>query len=223
MGQFDGLPSIRWSLRGLNEEGDEAWLIRGIARKLYHCPGCHGDIEVGAEHTVVQYVRRLGGTDHHHWHRRCAEELLIPELGNLKRVPASESSQSKLEARGRRQVRAAGAAGVSCPRELGSDLRADRPHLLVEAGLAAAAGGDRLRPARPARRAHDRTSNRLARPRQRAQARRRGRRRRGDHDRPACSARSSTAAPSAISLTHPAHEQAAVAARNRPPARLPAG
>ena len=101
MAQFDGLPSIRWSLRGLTEEGDEAWLIRGIARKLYHCPGCHGNIEVGDEHVIVQFVRRLSGTDHHHWHRRCAEELLIPELGDLRRVPASESSQSKLEARGR--------------------------------------------------------------------------------------------------------------------------
>ena len=66
------------------------------------CPGCHGEIEIGDEHTVVQYVRRLGGTDHHHWHRRCAEELLVPELGNLKRLPAAESSQSKLEARSRR-------------------------------------------------------------------------------------------------------------------------
>ena len=47
MGQFDGQPSIRWSLRGLTEEGDEAWLIRGIARKLYRCPGCHGEIEIG--------------------------------------------------------------------------------------------------------------------------------------------------------------------------------
>jgi len=101
MGQFDGQPSIRWSLRGRDEEGDEVWLIRGIARKLYRCPGCHGDIEVGDEHTVVQFVRRLGGTDHHHWHRRCAEELLIPELAGLKRVPASESSQGKLQARGR--------------------------------------------------------------------------------------------------------------------------
>ncbi len=116
MGQFDGQPSIRWSLRGLNEEGDEAWLIRGIARKLYHCPGCHGDIEVGAEHTVVQYVRRLGGTDHHHWHRRCAEEILIPELGSLKRVPASESSQSKLERA--RPASRPGAAGAA-DRELG--------------------------------------------------------------------------------------------------------
>jgi hypothetical protein len=95
-------PSKRWSLRGLTEDGDEAWLIRGVSRKLYRCPGCHGDIEIGSEHTIVQYVHRLGGTEHHHWHRRCAEELLLPELGNLKRVPASESSQSRLEARGRR-------------------------------------------------------------------------------------------------------------------------
>jgi hypothetical protein len=100
---FEGEPSIRWSLYGINEEGDETWLIRGIARKRYHCPGCHGDIPVGEEHTVVQYVRKLGGTDHHHWHRRCAEELLVPELGNLKRVPAAESRQSKLEERSRQK------------------------------------------------------------------------------------------------------------------------
>jgi hypothetical protein len=92
---------MRWSLQGETEEGDEAWLIRGIARKLYHCPGCHADIDLGDEHTIVQYVRRLGGTDHHHWHRVCAEEILIPELGNLRRVPAGESSQAKLERRGR--------------------------------------------------------------------------------------------------------------------------
>jgi hypothetical protein len=101
MSSFDGLPSMRWSLVGLTEEGDEAWLIRGIARKRYHCPGCHGDVEIGAEHTVVQYVRRIGGTDHHHWHRVCAEEILVPELGRLRRVPAGDSSQTKLERRGR--------------------------------------------------------------------------------------------------------------------------
>ena len=96
-----GLPSKRWSLRGITEEGDEAWLIRGVSRKLYRCPGCHGDIEIGSEHTVVQYVHRLGGTEHHHWHRRCAEEILVPELGQVGRVAASESSQGRLEARGR--------------------------------------------------------------------------------------------------------------------------
>jgi len=94
-------PDKRWSLRGVTEEGDEAWLIRGVSRKLYRCPGCHGEIEIGAEHTVVQYVHRLGGTEHHHWHRRCAEELVIPDLRQVRRVPASESSQRRLEARGR--------------------------------------------------------------------------------------------------------------------------
>ena len=97
-----GLPDRRRSLRGLSPEGDEAWLIRGVAGKLYRCPGCHGEIEIGSEHVVVQYVRRLGGTDHHHWHRRCAEELLVPELRGVAAVAASESSRPRLEARGRR-------------------------------------------------------------------------------------------------------------------------
>lgn len=101
MSALDGLPSARWSLRGRNEEGDEVWLIRSIAHKLYRCPGCHGEIDVGSDHTVVQFVRRLGGTDHHHWHRRCAEELLIPVLAGLRRVPSSESTRERLEARGR--------------------------------------------------------------------------------------------------------------------------
>jgi hypothetical protein len=101
MSSFSGLPSVRWSLRGHTDEGDEAWLIRSIGQKLYRCPGCHGEIPIGTEHTVVQYVLRLGGTEHHHWHRGCAEELLLPDLRDLRKVPASQSSRSKLEARGR--------------------------------------------------------------------------------------------------------------------------
>jgi hypothetical protein len=98
---LDGLPDRRTSLRGLTDEGDEAWLIRGIAQKLYRCPGCHGAIEIGDDHVIVQYVHRAGGTEHHHWHRRCAEELLVPALRGVSRVPAAESSRSRLEARGR--------------------------------------------------------------------------------------------------------------------------
>ena len=87
MGDLAGLPDKRWSLRGLTEEGDEAWLIRGISRKLYRCPACHGEIEIGSDHVVVQYVFRLGGTEHHHWHRRCAEEILVGDLSDVRRVP----------------------------------------------------------------------------------------------------------------------------------------
>jgi hypothetical protein len=101
LADLSGLPDKRWSLRGRTEEGDEAWLIRGISRKLYRCPACHGEIEIGSEHVIVQYVFRLGGTEHHHWHRRCAEELLVGELSDVRRVPTSESGQSKLERRGK--------------------------------------------------------------------------------------------------------------------------
>jgi hypothetical protein len=101
MSSHHGLPDTRWSLRGYTAEGDEAWLIRSISQKLYRCPGCHGEIEIGTAHVVVQYVHRIGGTEHHHWHRSCAEELLYRELSRLQRVRATESSRKRLEARGR--------------------------------------------------------------------------------------------------------------------------
>jgi hypothetical protein len=99
------LPDTRFSLRGLTDEGHEAWLIRGIAGKLYRCPGCHGEIEIGAEHVIVHYVRRGGGSDHHHWHSRCVDELLLPRLRAVQRVRASESSIDRLQARGRKKPR----------------------------------------------------------------------------------------------------------------------
>jgi hypothetical protein len=97
-----GLPDSRTSLVGLTDEGDETWLIRGVAGKLYRCPGCHGEVGIGSDHVIVQYVRRIGGTDHHHWHRRCAEELLVPELRRVRQVSATQSSPGRLESRGRR-------------------------------------------------------------------------------------------------------------------------
>jgi hypothetical protein len=97
------LPDSRHSLRGFDAEGHEAWLIRGIAGKLYRCPGCHGAIEIGDEHVIVHYVRRAGGSDHHHWHTRCVSELLLPELRNVSRVRASETSMGRLQERGRRR------------------------------------------------------------------------------------------------------------------------
>ena len=102
MSRLDGLPDTRTSLRGLTDEGHEAWLIRAIAGKLYRCPGCHGEIAIGTDHVVVHYVRRAGGSDHHHWHRRCTEAILIPELRGLKQVPAAASSRDRLVARGGR-------------------------------------------------------------------------------------------------------------------------
>jgi hypothetical protein len=110
---FDHLPDGRQSLLGITAEGDEAWLIRSVSQKLYTCPGCHGGIGIGDTHVVVQYVLRAGGTDHHHWHSRCAHEILVPELRRLKPVAAGQAGRSKLEQRGKRP---AGKRGRRAPR-----------------------------------------------------------------------------------------------------------
>jgi hypothetical protein len=96
------LPDARTSLRGLTEDGDEAWLARAISQKLYRCPGCHREVAIGADHVVVHFVRRAGGSDHHHWHRDCVAALLLPTLRSVRRVGAAESDRDRLRQRGRR-------------------------------------------------------------------------------------------------------------------------
>jgi hypothetical protein len=88
MREFEGLPDSRTSLRGLTPEGDEAWVNRAISQKLYRCPGCGGAVEVGAEHVVVQLVRRGGGGEHAHWHSDCAEERVVLGLRDVRPVSA---------------------------------------------------------------------------------------------------------------------------------------
>ena len=119
-GVHDHLPDSRQSLLGLTAEGDEAWLIRGISQKLYTCPGCYGGVEIGEDHVIVQYVLRIGGTEHRHWHRGCAQRTPRPraataEAGQRPRVGARE-------ARGPRQA-AGGQAGPAA-HALGARSRA---------------------------------------------------------------------------------------------------
>ena len=96
------LPNRRMSLFGLTAEGDEAWLSRGVSQKLYRCPGCHREIEIGSDHVIAAYVHRLGGTEHHHWHRRCATESLVPTLTKVRPVPAADSRRDRIADRARR-------------------------------------------------------------------------------------------------------------------------
>jgi len=100
-GEFEGLPDTRTSLRGLDAEGAEVWLIRGVSQKLYRCPGCGKAVEIGAEHVIVQRLGRAGGSEHQHWHRACAEDGPMLELRQLRRVSALESRPGRLQERGR--------------------------------------------------------------------------------------------------------------------------
>ncbi|MCO5316482.1 MAG: hypothetical protein M9938_10035 [Solirubrobacterales bacterium] len=102
MQSLSGLPNRKNSLTGLTDEGDEIWIIRSISQKYYLCGGCKGEIQIGDEHVVVQYLGRGGGTEHSHWHRRCAEEILYSQIRSVRTVSARESSRDRLERRGRR-------------------------------------------------------------------------------------------------------------------------
>lgn len=86
----------------MTADGDEVWLARGVSQKLYRCFGCHSEVAIGSDHVIVHYVRRAGGSDHHHWHRGCVADVLLPTLTRVTRVSAKQTSQDSLQARGRR-------------------------------------------------------------------------------------------------------------------------
>jgi hypothetical protein len=110
---LDNLPDSRQSLLGIDYDGDEVWLIRGISQKQYTCPGCYGDVQIGEDHVIAQTIHRIGGTEHRHWHRGCALRTLAPGLRSLKAVDAREAGRQKLEKRGQRP---AGKRGRRAPR-----------------------------------------------------------------------------------------------------------
>jgi hypothetical protein len=102
---FEDLPDRRWSLVGVGAEGEELVLIRAVARKLYRCPSCGGEVPIGSEHVVVRYSHPARERSHVHWHRRCVDEGLRYELRQLRQIPAAEATEPALEARFARRRR----------------------------------------------------------------------------------------------------------------------
>ena len=83
-----GLPDTRNDIEARDADGRPVRLSRAIARKLYRCPGCHGEIPIGEEHVFVATPEAIDSYTHHHWHSRCVEELMLPELRSVRRVGA---------------------------------------------------------------------------------------------------------------------------------------
>lgn len=100
--QFEGLPDRSRDLAGVDDRGDEIRLIRGVSQKLYRCGCCKDAIEPGDDHVIVQYRFRKGGSEHSHWHRRCALEVLVPQLRGLKVASTTGSGRRR---GGRRRAR----------------------------------------------------------------------------------------------------------------------
>lgn len=96
-----GLPDRRRSLVGVDDRGDEVSLVRAISQKLYRCGCCRDAIEPGDDHVIVRYVFRKGGSEHSHWHRRCALEVLVPQLRGLRATDAGTGRRGRSRPRGR--------------------------------------------------------------------------------------------------------------------------
>ena len=85
---MDQPPNRRLSVEGETFDGDQVRLVYTIARKLYRCPACRGSIEIGAAHTLVQYLS-ADPPFHQHWHRECAARGVQRELRRSRVVPGS--------------------------------------------------------------------------------------------------------------------------------------
>lgn len=93
---------------------------------------------------------RLGGTEHTHWHRRCAHEILVPGLRGFKPVNAGESGSAR--AAGGQAGRQARAAGATALGEHGKALIVNTVSIAGKGGQAwlavysATKAGDRAEP-----------------------------------------------------------------------------
>ncbi|MQA99110.1 MAG: hypothetical protein GEU78_02250 [Actinobacteria bacterium] len=70
------MPTRRRPIRGEDLGGDRVELEVSVARKLYTCPGCGGQIPIGAEHVFVRRTPVDGSSRYHqHWHTDCARPI----------------------------------------------------------------------------------------------------------------------------------------------------
>lgn len=82
----ESLPNRRQSLKGADLDGVEMTLSFCIARKLYTCPGCRSQIQVGGEHVLVKFHSGPRAGSHQHWDKDCADQRFVRELRDPKVV-----------------------------------------------------------------------------------------------------------------------------------------
>lgn len=101
------LPNGKVGIEAKDINGDTIWLTKCIAQKLYRCPCCQENIEIGCEHSLVRIRDGDEIFRHHHLHKPCSYDL-IDQTESFKtfrdNVPANRSIQ-KRQARGRRSNR----------------------------------------------------------------------------------------------------------------------
>ncbi len=79
------LPTRRKSIAGTDLDGNRVELRFSISQKLYRCPACGGNIDVGEEHVLALILspERF----HQHWHESCATRHIVRTLQSKKVIP----------------------------------------------------------------------------------------------------------------------------------------
>lgn len=100
--QFVDLPNRRESIRAFNTDGESVFLNFSVAKKLYRCSECRGDIPIGVGHAVMAIVRANKRHNHHHIHTSCVQESVLPKLRKIQTIRYSQSTPTKINEKSRR-------------------------------------------------------------------------------------------------------------------------
>lgn len=64
--------------------------------KTYTCRECREEVEQGAFHILLRYLRQnRQGYDHHHLHRTCFERHIKPQLTALETIHISQAPKPR--------------------------------------------------------------------------------------------------------------------------------
>lgn len=100
--RFAELPSRREALRAKDEDNLTVFLSFGVAKKLYRCPCCRGDINIGDSHAILSRVQMSKRYTHHHLDFTCVQDKILPTLKDIKVVDPQDASATAVNARRRK-------------------------------------------------------------------------------------------------------------------------
>ena len=100
--RFADLPNRREALCGKNKDNITVYLSFAIAKKLYRCLCCSGDIPIGSEHVILSQVQLSKQYTHHHLDFICTQKQIIPSLSRLVSVKPEVASEPSVNAKARR-------------------------------------------------------------------------------------------------------------------------
>lgn len=66
------LPNTKQGIEARNKQDRTVWLTRCISQKLYNCPCCTSNIQLGEEHVLLRIQQSTKYFDHHHYHKPCS-------------------------------------------------------------------------------------------------------------------------------------------------------